>query len=136
MYKIFDNFLKEKNLNFRAELVDEQKLYLINEKIDGNVISFLISVGETNVYHSVGVRLIENFDSDKKIDFIRLANEYNLKYKNLCCVVLEDNHFEVNSYYIASEETFDAELFIHVISSLVNLLKEGLLKEALKIKYS
>lgn len=136
MYKIFDKFLKEKNFNFRSELVDEQKLYLINEKIDGNVISFLISVGENNVYHSVGCRLIENFDSDKKIDFIRLANEYNLKYKNLCCVVLEDNHFEVNCYYIASKETFDAELFLNVMSSFVNILKDGLLKEALKLKYS
>lgn len=135
MYKIFDKFLKEKNFNFRSELVDEQKLYLINEKIDGNVISFLISVGENNVYHSVGCRLIENFDSDKKIDFIRLANEYNLKYKNLCCVVSEGNNFEVNRYYIAPEESFDPELLTHIACSLVDLLKDGLLKEACRIKY-
>lgn len=135
MYKIFDDFLRENNFQLRTEFVDDAKLYAINENIDGNMITIVVGVEETNIYHSVSVRLIENIAYGKEREYIKLANTTNLQYKNLCCTIGEDNHFYVNSYYVATKQTFDPDLLITVISSLINVLKNGLLEEALRIKY-
>lgn len=135
MYKIFDEFLKENNFQLRTEIVDGNKFYAVDEDIDGNMITILVSVEQANIYHSVSVRLVRNIVSEKKQEYIKLANTTNLQYKNLCCTIGEDNHFDVSSYYIASEQTFDPKLLITIISSFIKVLKNGLLEEALRIKY-
>lgn len=135
MYRIFDNFLREKNLQLRTDFVGDAKLYAINENVDGNMITVVVSVEKSNIYHQASVRLVENIPYGKEREYALLANQTNLQYKNLCCTIGEDNNFYANSFYVAAEDTFDPSLLVTVASSLINVLKDGLLEEVLRIKY-
>lgn len=125
----FDNYLSDNRITFLEKIKYENSevVYRGNYKISGNNLIFIINIDDS-AYTTIQCRLMTLNNSAKREKILYLLNQLNCNTIAKKFILTDDDDIEFIVPFIATEDEFNPEVLMILISNIFKGLEEDYAK--------